>query len=60
MSGREHSDESSKRKVAYIYSPEYIETCDTLSKVPNRVRWIQLAAFGFFLIHIHIMQTVWV
>lgn len=26
-----------KRRVVYIYSPEYVETCDSLSKVPNRV-----------------------
>lgn len=24
--------------VVYVYSPEYIDTCDSLSKVPKRVR----------------------
>lgn len=46
MSCRGDSDEDSrsKRRVSYVYSPEYIEACDTLSKVPNRVSWIELAA----------------
>lgn len=39
MSSPRDSDDdgSSKRKVAYVYSPEYIQMCDSLSKVPNRV-----------------------
>uniref|UniRef100_H2M0W6 Histone deacetylase 8 n=1 Tax=Oryzias latipes TaxID=8090 RepID=H2M0W6_ORYLA len=28
----------SKRRVAYVYSAQLLETCDTLSKVPKRVR----------------------
>lgn len=42
MSSRVNSEDEScsTRKVAYVYSPEYIQTCDTLSKVPNRVRRI--------------------
>ena len=42
MSYKGDSDDDSriKRKVAYIYSPQYIETCDSLSKVPNRVSWM--------------------
>uniref|UniRef100_A0A3P9P1R5 Histone deacetylase 8 n=1 Tax=Poecilia reticulata TaxID=8081 RepID=A0A3P9P1R5_POERE len=48
MSAREHNDESSKRRVAYVYSPEYIETCDTLSKVPNRASMVHslIEAYG--------------
>lgn len=39
---RDSDDErsSSKRKVAYVFSPEYIQMCDSLSKVPNRVSYI--------------------
>ncbi|XP_026864543.1 histone deacetylase 8 isoform X2 [Electrophorus electricus] len=29
-----------KRNVVYIYSPKYTETCDTLSKVPNRASMV--------------------
>ncbi|XP_037832516.1 histone deacetylase 8 isoform X3 [Kryptolebias marmoratus] len=38
----------SKRKVAYVYSPEYIQTCDTLSKVPNRASMVHslIEAYG--------------
>jgi len=33
-----NNDKSKNRSVVYVYSPEYIQTCDSLSKVPNRVR----------------------
>ncbi|MED6266072.1 Histone deacetylase 8, partial [Characodon lateralis] len=48
MSGREHSHDSIKRRVAYVYSLEYIETCDTLSKVPNRASMVHslIEAYG--------------
>lgn len=41
MTSSGDSDDASysKRKVAYVFSPEYIQTCDSLSKVPNRVSW---------------------
>lgn len=43
MTSSAFSDEDSysQRKVAYVFSAEYIETCDSLSKVPNRVSWNQ-------------------
>lgn len=43
MTSSGDSDDASysKRKVAYVFSPEYIQTCDSLSKVPNRVSWNQ-------------------
>lgn len=40
-SGDSDEDSYSKRKVAYVFSSEYIQTCDSLSKVPNRVGWNQ-------------------
>lgn len=36
-SGDSDDESYGKRKVAYVFSPEYIQTCDSLSKVPNRV-----------------------
>lgn len=41
-SGDSDDDSCIKRKVAYVFSPEYIETCDSLSKVPNRVSRIRI------------------
>lgn len=38
-SGDSDEDSYGKRKVAYVFSPQYIQTCDSLSKVPNRVSW---------------------
>ncbi|XP_030636494.1 histone deacetylase 8 isoform X2 [Chanos chanos] len=37
-----------KRSVVYVYSPEYIETCDSLSKVPNRASMVHslIEAYG--------------
>ncbi|XP_067378807.1 histone deacetylase 8 isoform X2 [Channa argus] len=50
MSCRGDSDEDrcSQRRVAYVYSPEYIETCDTLCKVPNRASMVHslIEAYG--------------
>ncbi|KAL3055750.1 hypothetical protein OYC64_018438 [Pagothenia borchgrevinki] len=40
-SGDSDDDSSCKRKVAYVYSPEYIQTCDSLSKVPNRMSYLE-------------------
>lgn len=37
-----NNDKSRNCSVVYVYSPEYIQTCDSLSKVPNRVRWAAL------------------
>uniref|UniRef100_A0A8C4HTS5 Histone deacetylase 8 n=1 Tax=Dicentrarchus labrax TaxID=13489 RepID=A0A8C4HTS5_DICLA len=38
----------SRLLVAYVYSPEYIETCDSLSKVPNRASMVHslIEAYG--------------
>ncbi|XP_061816882.1 histone deacetylase 8 [Nerophis lumbriciformis] len=38
----------SKRNVAYVFSQEYIETCDSLSKVPNRASMVHslIEAYG--------------
>ncbi|KAJ3585619.1 hypothetical protein NHX12_014338 [Muraenolepis orangiensis] len=46
--GDSDTDARSKRKVAYIYSPQYIETCDTLSKVPKRASMVHslIEAYG--------------
>ncbi|XP_023653366.2 histone deacetylase 8 isoform X1 [Paramormyrops kingsleyae] len=43
-----HNDKSSGRSVAYVYSPQYIETCDSLSKVPNRANMVHclIEAYG--------------
>uniref|UniRef100_A0AAX7TQD6 Histone deacetylase 8 n=1 Tax=Astatotilapia calliptera TaxID=8154 RepID=A0AAX7TQD6_ASTCA len=51
MSFRGDSDDDdsfSKRRVAYVYGPEYIQTCDTLSKVPNRASMVHslIEAYG--------------
>ncbi|KAM6909160.1 LOW QUALITY PROTEIN: histone deacetylase 8 [Xenentodon cancila] len=50
MSSRGNGDDDtrSKRRVAYVYSPEYIETCDSLSKVPNRASMVHslIDAYG--------------
>uniref|UniRef100_UPI003AAB5B12 histone deacetylase 8 isoform X2 n=1 Tax=Centroberyx gerrardi TaxID=166262 RepID=UPI003AAB5B12 len=50
MSYKGDSDDDSrgKRRVAYVYSPEYIETCDSLSKVPNRASMVHslIEAYG--------------
>ncbi|KAG7235604.1 hypothetical protein INR49_002440 [Caranx melampygus] len=50
MSRRGDSDEDSAgtRRVAYVYSPEFIETCDTLSKVSNRASMVHslIEAYG--------------
>ncbi|CAB1351388.1 unnamed protein product [Coregonus sp. 'balchen'] len=42
------NDSPSKRKVVYVYSPQYIETCDSLSKVPNRASMVHslIEAYG--------------
>ncbi|KAJ4949457.1 hypothetical protein JOQ06_020972, partial [Pogonophryne albipinna] len=47
-SGDSDDDSSCKRKVAYVYSPEYIQTCDSLSKVPNRASMVHslIEAYG--------------
>ncbi len=37
-----NDDKSRNRSVVYVYSPEYTQTSDSLSKVPNRVRWTAL------------------
>ncbi|XP_037118627.1 histone deacetylase 8 isoform X1 [Syngnathus acus] len=39
---------ATKRLVAYIFSQEYIETCDSLSKVPNRASMVHslIEAYG--------------
>ncbi|KAM9827163.1 histone deacetylase 8 [Neosynchiropus ocellatus] len=50
MSDRSESEDEgcSKRRVVYVYSPEYIETCDSLSKVPNRASMVHslIEAYG--------------
>eukprot|EP00063_Salmo_salar_P088063 XP_014062898.1 PREDICTED: histone deacetylase 8 isoform X1 [Salmo salar] len=42
------NDSPSKRKVVYVYSPQYTETCDSLSKVPNRASMVHslIEAYG--------------
>ncbi|XP_016096414.1 histone deacetylase 8-like [Sinocyclocheilus grahami] len=41
-------DKSRNRSVVYVYSPEYIQTCDSLSKVPNRASMVHslIEAYG--------------
>ncbi|XP_019899808.1 histone deacetylase 8 isoform X2 [Esox lucius] len=48
MSCKGNSNETLKRKVVYVYSPQYIETCDSLSKVPNRASMVHslIEAYG--------------
>lgn len=36
-SGDFNNGNPTERSAVYIYSPDYVETCDSLSKVPNRV-----------------------
>lgn len=55
--GDSDDDSSSKRRVAYVYSPEYIETCDTLSKVPNRVSWIERYSVYWFITCVLYLDT---
>ncbi|XP_055066747.1 histone deacetylase 8 isoform X1 [Misgurnus anguillicaudatus] len=38
--GDDNGDKSRNRSVVYVYSPEYIQTCDSLSKVPNRASMV--------------------
>uniref|UniRef100_A0A3Q3WUU7 Uncharacterized protein n=1 Tax=Mola mola TaxID=94237 RepID=A0A3Q3WUU7_MOLML len=35
-------------RVAYVFSPEYTQTCDSLSKVPNRASMVHslIEAYG--------------
>ncbi|KAJ8416765.1 hypothetical protein AAFF_G00326430 [Aldrovandia affinis] len=42
------NDNRPERNVAYIYSSQYIETCDSLSKVPNRASMVHslIEAYG--------------
>lgn len=35
--GEADEDGGVKRRVAYVFSSEFIQKCDSLSKVPNRV-----------------------
>ncbi|KAM9501445.1 histone deacetylase 8 isoform 2-T2 [Clarias gariepinus] len=37
-----------ERSVVYVYSPDYVETCDSLSKVPNRASMVHslIEAYG--------------
>uniref|UniRef100_A0A3B1ISE7 Histone deacetylase 8 n=1 Tax=Astyanax mexicanus TaxID=7994 RepID=A0A3B1ISE7_ASTMX len=46
--GDSNNDKVSPRRVVYIYSPEYVETCDSLSKVPNRASMVHslIEAYG--------------
>ncbi|XP_026123872.1 histone deacetylase 8 isoform X3 [Carassius auratus] len=43
-----NDDKSRNRSVVYVYSPEYIQTCDSLSKVPNRASMVHslIEAYG--------------
>ncbi|XDV17845.1 hypothetical protein PO909_023651 [Leuciscus waleckii] len=43
-----NNDKSRNRSVVYVYSPEYIQTCDSLSKVPNRASMVHslIEAYG--------------
>uniref|UniRef100_A0A8C1GF55 Histone deacetylase 8 n=1 Tax=Cyprinus carpio TaxID=7962 RepID=A0A8C1GF55_CYPCA len=43
-----NDDQSRNRSVVYVYSPEYIQTCDSLSKVPNRASMVHslIEAYG--------------
>ncbi|XP_077399578.1 histone deacetylase 8 isoform X2 [Vanacampus margaritifer] len=44
----EGDGDGAKQKVAYVFSQEYIETCDSLSKVPNRASMVHslIEAYG--------------
>ncbi|KAG7221490.1 hypothetical protein INR49_002465, partial [Caranx melampygus] len=46
--GDSDEDSAGTRRVAYVYSPEFIETCDTLSKVSNRASMVHslIEAYG--------------
>ncbi|XP_061664346.1 histone deacetylase 8 [Syngnathoides biaculeatus] len=50
MSREGHGDDGSngKPQVAYIFSQEYVQTCDSFAKVPNRARMVHslIEAYG--------------
>ncbi|KAK3567654.1 hypothetical protein QTP86_020402 [Hemibagrus guttatus] len=46
--GNSNNGNNIKRSVVYIHSPDYVETCDSLSKVPNRASMVHslIEAYG--------------
>uniref|UniRef100_A0AAV2KPB0 Histone deacetylase domain-containing protein n=1 Tax=Knipowitschia caucasica TaxID=637954 RepID=A0AAV2KPB0_KNICA len=48
---------SSPRRVCYVYSPGYVEKCDSLSKVPNRASMVHslIEAYGL-LPHMRVLE----
>ncbi|XP_011604923.2 histone deacetylase 8 isoform X2 [Takifugu rubripes] len=56
-SGDSNDESYSKRKVAYVFSPEYIQTCDSLSKVPNRASMVHSLIEAYELLeHMNIVK----